>query len=203
MPRRVGYDWVHTEHSRWGAREMDIACIAWGSLVWDPRDLPFRGCWSKDGPFLPVEFARQSCDGRITLFITPGSRRVTTLWRLLSVQTLVEAKEALRAREKTSTRHIGFWCLSDSSVDTDDLIVEWAKRVDVDAAVWTNLPPKFDGQERTPREEDVVPYLRGLQGKQRDRAEEYVRRAPPQIDTDYRRAIAAKLGWTPAVGRQG
>ena len=182
---------------------MDIACIAWGSLVWDPDNLPVQNGWFKDGPLLPVEFARQSCDGRITLVITPEARRVGTLWALLSVGTPEEAEEALRVREKTIARHIGSWCLSDSSAGTDESIVEWAERVEVDAAVWTALPPKFDGEERTPSEEEVVRYLSRLEGEHKDDAEKYVRRAPPQIDTDYRRAIETTLGWTPVAGEQG
>lgn len=37
-----------------------IAIIGWGSLVWDPRDLPIESPWHDDGPELPIEFARIS-----------------------------------------------------------------------------------------------------------------------------------------------
>jgi hypothetical protein len=49
-----------------------IACIGWGSLIWDMRNLNVDGNWHADGPLLPIEFARQSRDGRITLVIVQG-----------------------------------------------------------------------------------------------------------------------------------
>ena len=55
-----------------------IACIAWGSLVWDPRELPVTAVWRRDGPALPIEFARCSVDRRITLVIDPGSPELDT-----------------------------------------------------------------------------------------------------------------------------
>jgi len=64
--------------------------------------------------------------------------------------------------------------------------------------LWTALPPKFNGEnQRVPSVEEAVAYLASLSGQTATLAEEYVRRAPPQIDTVYRREFAARLGWHP------
>jgi hypothetical protein len=65
---------------------MLIACLGWGSLVWDPRELPVRGTWLTNGPFLPIEFARESSDGRITLVLVPDTIAVAqSLWASMSI----------------------------------------------------------------------------------------------------------------------
>lgn len=43
-------------------------------MVWKPGDLPIVGEWRPDGPALPVEFSRQSRDGRMTLVVTDGAK---------------------------------------------------------------------------------------------------------------------------------
>jgi hypothetical protein len=97
---------------------MLIACLGWGSLVWDPRELPIHGRWFEDGPLLPIEFARQSQDGRLTLVLVPGyEAKVRSLWTLFSVGTVDDAREALRRRErvleKNKSQHIHAWSKAD------------------------------------------------------------------------------------------
>lgn len=181
-----------------------IACIGWGSLVHDWRDLPCKK-WHSDGPLLPVEFARQSRDGRITLVICPGVTCLPTFWSVLDVPDLQTAKERLGMREyadagpKWVAKNIGFWDRASATSHglESDTIATWAALRGFASVVWTNLPPKFNGQDGVmPDEDAVVAYLRALEGTARGLAEDYVRKAPAQIDTAYRQRIARDLGWT-------
>ncbi len=182
---------------------MLIACLGWGSLVWDPRELPVRGEWFADGPFLPIEFARQSANGRMTLVIVPSHfPLVRSLWKPLAVSNLKEARKALGMRECPHNPNpescVDFWPRGKNTTDSRR-IGKWAKGLRIDAAVWTNLLPKFNNEERIPTVAEVVTYLRGLQAEKRQKAEEYIRKTPLQIDTEYRRAIERELGWGPLV----
>ena len=176
-----------------------IACLGWGSLVWDPRELPIQRTWFLDGPTVRVEFSRQSQDGRITLVLVPGATAVRSLWAIMDAQTLEAAREALASREKipkkNEAKHIGSWSIGDQPVSEIPNLSAWAEASGVQHVVWTALPPKFSGVEQAPTEEQVVSYLEALVGAQRDAAEIYVRRAPKQIDTAFRRKIEAKLQW--------
>lgn len=174
-----------------------IACLAWGSLVWDPRDLPLAGDWQHGGPELPIEFVRQSIDGRVTLVIDPTSPRTAVVWAPMAVTCLAEAIEALRKREGTpSARPIGRWPNS-QGYECSNVIDRWARTREINGVVWTALGPKFGGERnRRPSQKEVVEYLARLSGESRRLSEEYVRSAPPQIDTPYRRAITKELGWT-------
>jgi hypothetical protein len=37
-----------------------IAILAWGSLIWDRRDLQIAGDWQAGGPIVKIEFSRVS-----------------------------------------------------------------------------------------------------------------------------------------------
>jgi hypothetical protein len=182
---------------------MKIGCLGWGSLVWNPRGLPVRGLWFFDGPFLPIEFMRQSSDDRITLVLCDGVTPVRSLWALMSVNNPDEAKKALAEREgineKYISKYIGVWSEHSSSVDgSNQIIGEWTECMALDAVIWTALPPKFDGKDgKKPSADEVISHLSSLEHEKRKRAEEYVRMTPRQIDTDYRRQIEAVLHWTP------
>jgi len=112
---------------------------------------------------------------------------------------LPAAKEALRSREgltsKEWERDIGVWKSGDAVPDTIPDLPIWAKAHGLDAAIWTALGPKLD-DIASPSADQVINYLRKLTGPARDYAERYIRCAPRQIDTDYRRRIEAELGWS-------
>ena len=179
-----------------------IACLGWGSLIWDPRELPIRRQWFTDGPMAPVEFLRQSRDGRMTLVIDASAAKVRTLWAVMDAAEIPVAREALRLREGISQERaesdIGVWA---AGADPPELIAglpQWAAAHGVEAVVWTQLGPRFAGRAGTvPSADQVIAHLAGLTGTARDNAERYIRNTPRQIDTSYRRRIESDLQWTP------
>ncbi len=179
---------------------MRIACLGWGSLIWDPRSLPIRRRWFEDGPFVPVEFTRQSSDGRITLVIETTATPSRVLWAVMLPTELQAAREALRDREGITGKgwesRIGYWKRGDEVPQLMPELSDWAQAHGLDAVVWTALGPKFNGEDTSPTVDQIVEYLRTLTGTTRDNAERYIRCAPSQIDTEYRRRIEAELGWS-------
>ena len=180
---------------------MKIACLGWGSLIWNPNGLPVRE-WATDGPSLPVEFARQSENGRLTLVLLDQGQRVSMLYAAMKVPDLEAAVLGLATREGCAKRRIGYWASSvgvrEAFAHAQD-IGSWAQERSLDAVVWTALPARFGGIDgRMASAEEAISYLANLEGEKRQMAEEYVRKAPAQIRTPYRRLIEEKLGWRPA-----
>lgn len=181
---------------------MIIGCLGWGSLVWDPRELPIQRQWFDDGPFVKIDFIRQSNDNRITLVMGDNAKPVRTLWAVMDSTDVPTARKALRNREgNPPIEHIGCWSVGEPSPRSIPGLSEWALAHGLNAVIWTAIPPKFAGEVgRLPQIEEVLDHLRRLVGAERDNAERYIRLAPRQIDTDYRRKIEAELGWS-AVDR--
>ncbi|MBO9576584.1 MAG: hypothetical protein J7494_12675 [Sphingobium sp.] len=170
-----------------------IACLGWGSLVWNPDGLPV-GDWHPDGPELPLEFARLSGGGRVTLVIMPDGLRVPVLWSLLDVPGLAAGAAALRKRENTRADWIGCWP-GDGSGQLAAQIGEWAIGKGLDGVVWTGLPPKWaDENGRIPTEVEVVGYLSALPADAAVEPFRYIRNAPAQIRTPYRKALMKLVG---------
>ena len=181
-----------------------VACLGWGSLTWDPRGLSIRRYWFDDGPLIPVEFARQSQDGRITLVLLDGARMVRSLWALMDARTEDDAREDLRKREgifkKDAATFVGSW--PSGPTHPIPALEEWALARRLDAVVWTALPPKLQSAKGDqPTEDEIISYIRELRGARRTNAEQYVRRTPRQIDTAYRRRMEAEFNWTPLDGK--
>lgn len=191
LPVTLTISWIAV-----GAIVATIACLGWGSLVWDPRELPIQRKWFNDGPFLSVEFLRQSDDNRITLVLDPSAVPVRSLWAVMDALDLPASMEALRKRERCKAADVASWSRDAASPPNIVELPQWAAAHGIDAAIWTALPPKFGGQKRSPSIDEVLTHLRGMTGAPKDNAERYIRRAPRQIDTAYRRRIEVDLGWS-------
>ena len=76
-------------------------------------------------------------------------------------------------------------------------IGEWARQRGLDAVVWTALPPTIESQEVVPTADQAIALIGRFSHEQRRNAEHYIRMAPRQIDTPYRRRFEAEFGWTP------
>jgi hypothetical protein len=198
---------------------MQIAVIGWGSLIWCPGCLQIKSRWHSDGPALPIEFARISCDKRLTLVIHHGSPEEPTpdqqtYWALMSeFNDPKAARENLQAREGAKNLDDIHSVTTDGQVEgavdpaISARIRKWLDgRQNLKAAIWTGLPTnwpkKRDGKEFT--REDAVAYLRKLECERDqakatyDRAHEYVSNAPRQIQTPVRRMMREKKGWKDA-----
>ncbi len=176
---------------------MKIVCIGWGSLIWDPQDLPVEQPWFDNGPLVRVEFTRQSKDGRITLVITPKVKPVRALWAVFRPMNVDQAREALRKREGTpQIKRIRVWTRNQRVPNGYIGFRRWVRKNSIDVVMWTGLGPKFGEEDgRIPTSAEVIRYLRDLEEKERCLAERYVRRAPAQIGSVYRQEIEKELGW--------
>ena len=180
---------------------MNIVCIAWGSLLWKPGALKLASGWHPGGPPMPLEFVRQSDDSpELALVLCESARLMPTYWAYLDTQDLTSARAMLHEREKI-TPEKPEWVASIPPRDgaqADARVAAWLREKRIYAAVWTAVPPKFDGQNgNVPTPQQVVAWLDSCKGEQRDAAEDYIRRTPAHIDTRYRRTIEAQLGWLP------
>jgi hypothetical protein len=179
----------------------DIAIIAWGSLLWEPRLLGLRSKWRADGPRLPIEFSRVSRDGRLTLVIDPSAPDVTTYWALSDRGNVADARENLRQREGNPPAQMVHWVTVEGvpgSIDPDPIsavILEWLSRKGLYTAVWTGLPANHI--EKLGKPDGRIAYLKSLVGEDMERAENYIRKAPPQTRTPLRDEIESTLRWQP------
>jgi hypothetical protein len=189
---------------------LKIAILGWGSLNWNPGDLKYDKAlgWQKDGPFLPIEFARISIDGRLTLVITPNGTEVQTLYAISEFDCINDTVLNLVKREGTIIKKIGTYNKHNDEFFPNDFqykenIKKWINTTDFDAVIWTNLGESWEVKNekretiKTIKPENRVDYLKNLIGNSRDTAEKYIRKTPPQIKTKYREIIEIQLEWLP------
>lgn len=191
---------------------MKIAILCWGSLIWSPQTLNYNTTfgWQTNGPILPIEFARISKDGRLTLVLTLNGTNTQTLYAISSYNTIEEAILNLAIRERSGRMSIGFYEKSNKQFSPINFkykknIEDWLEvNNDIDAVIWTNLPEKWVKETSVKIKKYIEPnerieYLKDLKGNKRAIAEEYIRKTPPQIKTKYRALIEKELNWHPIV----
>ncbi len=176
---------------------MEIAIIGWGSLFQNPGILE-AGPFHEGGPTLPIDFARVSQDGRLTLVVdeTLGTACPTYVARSDHNEIPSTVKNLADREGCKSTKHIHFFSHHDEQSmqahKTTPLVVktisEWLLGSQYDAAVWTGLPSNFTdrsliGPFTVP---NAIQYLASLSGDKQQRAFDYIRRAPEKISTPLR-----------------
>jgi len=188
---------------------MKCAVLGWGSLVWSPRDLKTAAKFAPNGPQLPVEFCRISADGRLTLVIDETFGALCPTYSAPSaLDDLDAAIENLRLREgMPNARAVGFvepasGRQSDSAMQRHPQVVAtiaaWAESIGYDAAIWTALPSNFDewGKGGEPFSVSAaMQYLETLEREDHDKfdvALDYVRKAPPEVETPVRDEVAKR-----------
>ena len=184
---------------------MKTAVLGWGSLLWDPRELQAAAAFAPDGPLLPIEFCRVSGDGRLTLVVDEDYGIACKTYSAPSaLQSLDEAIENLRVRERmSSAREVGFVTASgkESDVATQRhpqvvaTIAAWTTASGYDASIWAALASNFDEPGKGGEPFSVTAalrYLEKLAGRDAvrfARALDYIRKAPPEVDTPVREEV--------------
>ncbi len=163
---------------------MIIACLGWGSLIWDRARFLSGGSGSTTGHLRQLSSPVNPRTGRVTLVIDQSAAPVRLLWAQMTTTDLSRAKESLRDREQLTAKEwssfIGSWQRGDPAPDTIPSLSAWAEARGAEAVIWTALGPKFNGKDRkSPSGEEAIAYLNTLTGPQRDNAKQYIDRIPP------------------------
>lgn len=190
--------------------------LGWGSLIWEPKKLDYNKSlgWIYDGPTLPIEFARISKDGRLTLVITEKGSLNKTFYTLANSNlSFEETFENLRIREgKCYKKDIGFYKAETDEFHSNDFkykeeIRNWAKEKKIKNIIWTDLPEKWSYQNENDETVNVNPneiieYQKNLTSEKKELAEKYIRKTPPEIKTNFRKVIEEQLNWKPIQNEQ-
>jgi len=93
---------------------------------------------------------------------------------------------------------IGVWRCNQDPPEPIPELAKWAEEKGATSVIWTALPPKYREVNGTiPSIEEALEFLQSLDAGQKQRAEEYIRKAPEQVRTPYRHEFEINLGWYP------
>ena len=114
-----------------------------------------RSPWYSDGPVLPVEFARISEGGRVTLVIVPSKKKSPTCWALSAHTNLDTAKNELVQREGIRdlrdihgvTKEVRLIGPPGGMTSVFTTVLKWLRgKNDLDAAIWTGLESNWENK---------------------------------------------------------
>lgn len=213
-----------TEEEQGGEGEkMTIAVLAWGSLIWEPRELALVSPWELCGPEVPLEFSRVSLSrsGALTLVIDPWHGvLLPTHVAISALQTLDEAREHVGEREGGGRHCVGsINCRSGEWYSRQhpsivSRIADWGKRYGFGAVIWTDLEANFETIDKTQFSdvdettvvftiEHAKRYLHGLRAPGDALARAYINNAPSHIQTPLRQSLASDPWLTIAAKDEG
>lgn len=145
---------------------MRIIILAWGSLIWNPRDLPISGKWQQDGP--------------------PSSR----LWRTGPALSIEFSRISGVARASRPWSNLRFRPWPMGRMPMPQHIKAWAQTQHLDAVVWMALPSNFEEVAYCPFSvEAAIHYLKDLSKPANSRALEYLQKSPPEVMTPVGEAV--------------
>lgn len=181
---------------------MRIAILAWGSLIYDPRNLSLASDWRASNLYLPLEFSRIShkgdMEGCLSLVVDAANGSLCSV-------AFAESRRAdlscvineMVTREGVSFRSsIGYLNLKHGKInryaerwyaDHCANIADWARRHGFEGVVWTNLQSNFEDKQEVPfTPTTAISYLESLPLEKRARALRYINDAPSFVNTRVR-----------------
>jgi hypothetical protein len=194
---------------------VSVAVLAWGSLMWCRRGLNIVEGFLPRGPILPVEFCRVSGDGRLTLVIeeTYGASCPTyvavsacadlnaalaNLWIQEGSQDEVLPKD-VRTHGRVGFVEVASGHCSANAIERHPTAVAtikaWAQANGFDAAIWTALARNFDDHNKGGEPFSVAAAIRYLETRDNathQTALNYIRKAPPEVQTPVRTAVTLR-----------
>ncbi|NOS92605.1 MAG: hypothetical protein HOP30_11825 [Cyclobacteriaceae bacterium] len=115
----------------------------------------------------------------------------------MTTENLDEGKLSLKDREGTVDKNIHSVLTNETTEDQVKTIIKnWLLVKGLDAAIWTGISYGKKTNSLRPTVDYVINHLKGLDYEKRKVAEEYITKAPKQIDTMYRRRIEMEFGWS-------
>jgi hypothetical protein len=115
----------------------------------------------------------------------------------MSTNNFNDAIESLKTREGTTKSQIHNQNLdSKPQTKVHEIIKQWLIGKNLDCAIWTGLPPRFDGENNVvPTIEQLFDYFDKMDCALFKVSAEYVINTPKQVDTPYRRLFEKKYNW--------